>query len=196
MQSRCRSCLCPAMPGQSRRGPWRSGFTAARLARFGTSAAGPNDAVGAITVDLLRTELQSKLLTHHPCKKTANGMLLPVGRLHDRRDGGTRGSLEHRKHAGLLRCGGKFLFRVCGGLGLCWPCGLASGATQSRVSCAIIGTLGHWGSFVRLPAAPRAATTEAPPRPSGRRGRIPKRNSPSEQPQYRSVRAGMPVLCG
>ena len=165
------------MPAQSSRGPWRSSFAAARLARFGTSAAGPNDVVGAITVDLLRTELQSKLLAHHPCKKTANGMLLPASRLHDRRNGGTRRSLEHRKYTGLLRYGSSIFFPVCGGSGLCWRCGLASGAIQSRVSRATVRTLGHWGSFVRLPAAPRAATTEAPPRPSGRRGRIPKRNS-------------------
>ena len=114
------------------------------MARCGTSAAGPNDAVGAIAVDLLRTELQSKLLAHHPCKKTANGMLLPASRLHDRRNGGTRRSLEHRKHSGLLRCGGKFLFRVCGGSGFCWLCGLVGGPTQNYgVSRATVRTLGH-----------------------------------------------------
>src|SRR5437899_93065 len=53
---------------------------------FRLGGLGRDDAVDPLTVSLLGFEREAKLLAHHPCEEPADGMLLPAGRLHDRRD--------------------------------------------------------------------------------------------------------------
>lgn len=78
-------------------------------------AAGIDDAVDSIAVNLPRIEFESKFLLHHAREEAANRVLLPAGCLHHRCDGRAGRGMQHFDHASLLRAlPTLFLLIICG----------------------------------------------------------------------------------
>jgi hypothetical protein len=59
-------------------------------------------AVDPISIDLLRAQVEAKLLAHHTGKEAADRMLLPTGRFRNCRNGHAGRRSKHCKHTGLL----------------------------------------------------------------------------------------------
>src|SRR5258706_347627 len=60
------------------------------IARRSSRCAGFGDPIDALTIYFLGNEIEIEFLLDYACEEAADGMLLPVGRLHDR---GNRGAL-------------------------------------------------------------------------------------------------------
>ena len=69
-----------------------------------------HDPVNAFAVSLFAIERQAKLLTDHPGKEAAHGVLLPAGRLHDGGDGRAVRPAQQGKDLFLLGPGAGFRF--------------------------------------------------------------------------------------
>src|ERR1700746_1965361 len=102
-RSRVRAALYPPPPDQSPRAAWRSGRATAQSADGPTCMATVCDPVDPLAIDLLRDEIEAKLLAHYTGEEAADRMLLPARRLHDRRNGGARRGPQHGDHPRLFR---------------------------------------------------------------------------------------------
>src|SRR5438876_12192021 len=63
-RSRCRVTLHPPPLDRSPRAVWRSGSATMRTAGIGARTAAVDDAIGPVTVDFLRAQIEDKPLAH------------------------------------------------------------------------------------------------------------------------------------
>src|SRR5207253_8945699 len=83
-RSRSRVTLHPPPLDRSPRAAWRSGSATMRTAGIGARTTAVDDAIGPVTVDFLRAQIEAKPFAHHTGEEAADGVLLPLGRAHDR----------------------------------------------------------------------------------------------------------------
>src|SRR5436309_7247804 len=126
-RSRCGATLCPAPPDRSPRAAWRTSCATMRTAGIGARTAAVDDAIGPVTVDFLRAQIEAKPFAHHTGEEAADGVLLPMGRAHDGSNRRSLRSAQHREHASLLRARSAIVPQASFGLRLARVMLLASG---------------------------------------------------------------------
>jgi hypothetical protein len=140
---------------------------------------------------MVALQLQLELLAHHASEETVHRMLLPAGLLHhcgDRRTRRDRSIAITRACLGRAASlsAGDFATAASGALGAVARSSLDFGRHF------LPDVLKGFGIGISIGSRGRRRTTEAPPRPLCRRGRIPTRNWTDCPPNGRR----MPVLSG